>query len=103
RRALDLGGYLSFAGPLTYPKSDALREAARYVPGDRVVVETDSPFLPPQGFRGQRNEPALVRHTFERLAAERGEALDECAARTTANARRLFGLDRVAGRGRARS
>jgi TatD DNase family protein len=60
RQALDLGLHLSFAGPLTYPKNDTLRAAAAFAPADRIVVETDAPFLPPQRRRGQRNEPAYV-------------------------------------------
>jgi len=91
RRALDLGFYLSFAGPLTYPKADDLRAAARFAPADRVLVETDAPFLPPQGRRGEPNEPAWVRATLERLAAECGLSFEAAAARTTANGERLFG------------
>jgi len=90
RRALDLGCMLSFAGPLTYPRSDDLRAAAAFSPEDRILVETDSPFLPPQGYRGQRNEPALVREVVKELARVRGIAEDAAADRTTANARRTF-------------
>jgi len=71
RQALDLGLYLSFAGPLTYPKSDALRAAAAFVPADRILVETDAPFLPPQFRRGKRNEPAYIVKTVEQLAKVR--------------------------------
>ena len=93
RRAQELDLYVSFAGPLTYPKSEALRAAARIASHDRVVVETDAPFLPPQDWRGKRNEPAYVVRTAERLAAERGVSFDAIAATTTANASRLFGWD----------
>jgi TatD DNase family protein len=92
RRCLDLGLVLSLAGPVTYPKARALPEVARFVPGDRLVVETDCPYLPPQPFRGRRNEPAHVAITAARVAELRGEAIDTLAARLTATARRLFRL-----------
>ena len=90
RRALDFGFYLSFAGNLTYPRAAGLREVAAYAPADRILVETDAPFLAPIPHRGQRNEPALMVHTAERLAGVRGVSLDEIAALTTANFHRLF-------------
>ena len=62
RRSLDLGFYLSFAGNLTYPAAKSIREAATFAPADRILVETDAPFLAPIPHRGQRNEPALVTH-----------------------------------------
>jgi TatD DNase family protein len=93
RRCLDLGLTISLAGPVTYPNARALPDVARFVPGDRLVVETDCPFLPPQGYRGKRNEPAYLAVTAARVAELRGEPLDELAARTTANACRLFGVD----------
>ncbi|MCA8974717.1 MAG: TatD family hydrolase [Planctomycetes bacterium] len=91
RIALDLGFYVSFAGPLTYKKNDALRAAAAFVPDDRVLVETDAPFLPPQPYRGKRNEPAYLVHTVAALAAVRGIGTDEAAELTWQNAVRLFG------------
>lgn len=91
RQALDLGLFVSFAGPLTYPKNDALRAVATFVPADRVVVETDAPFLPPQPFRGKRNEPAYVVHTLQTLANVRGLSLENAAAITFDNAVALFG------------
>jgi TatD DNase family protein len=90
RRCLDLGLLISLAGPVTYPKARALPDVARYVPGDRLVVETDCPYLPPQGHRGQRNEPAYLALTAAHVAALRGESPAELARRTTANACRLF-------------
>lgn len=87
---LELGGYVSFAGPLTYKKNDALRAAAKEAPLDRLLVETDSPFLPPEPHRGQRNHPALVRHTLERLAEVRGLEAQEMERITDENAQRLF-------------
>jgi TatD DNase family protein len=90
RRSLDAGFHLSFAGNLTYPKSQSIREAAALAPADRILVETDAPFLAPIPFRGQRNEPALVIHTAEALATLRGISPQELATFTTANFNRLF-------------
>jgi TatD DNase family protein len=87
-----LGLYISFAGMVTYKKSDALRSVAAAIPADRILVETDSPYLAPEPFRGKRNEPANVVHTAACLAAARGESVEDFAAQTTANARRLFRL-----------
>jgi TatD DNase family protein len=89
--AIELGCYLGFAGMVTFRSSAALREVATGVPLDRLLVETDSPFLSPEPFRGKRNEPANVVHTARCLALARGESLDLFAAATTANARRVFG------------
>lgn len=91
KKSLDLGLYLSFAGPLTYPKNNVLREACAFTPSDRILVETDAPFLPPQSRRGRRNEPALVIETLTRLAEVRGLSLEDAAAVTYENAIRLFG------------
>jgi len=92
RRCLDLGLLISLAGPLTYPKARALPDVATFVPGDRLVVETDCPFLPPQPYRGKRNEPAYLAITAARVAELRGEPLETLAARTSENAAKLFGL-----------
>jgi TatD DNase family protein len=92
RRCLDLGLLISLAGPVTYPNARALPDVARFVPGDRLVIETDCPFLPPQGYRGQRNEPAYLSITAARVAELRGEPIDALAARTTANACALLGI-----------
>ncbi|MBL8851281.1 MAG: TatD family hydrolase [Planctomycetaceae bacterium] len=89
---LDLGLYLSFSGMVTYKKSEELRQIAARVPADRILVETDSPYLAPVPNRGKRNEPAWVRHTAEVIAQVRGIPLEEFAAQTTANAERLFAL-----------
>jgi TatD DNase family protein len=89
-RALDIGFYLSFAGIVTFAKATGLREAARIVPGDRLLVETDSPYLAPVPHRGKRNEPAHVAHVLEALAATRGETVEALARQTTANFERLF-------------
>jgi TatD DNase family protein len=92
RRCLDLGFLISLAGPVTYPNARALPEVARFVPGDRLVVETDCPFLPPQGYRGKRNEPAYLAITAARVAELRGEPIETLAERTTANACALLGI-----------
>jgi TatD DNase family protein len=89
-RSLAAGFHLSFAGNLTYPKSQAIREAAALAPGHRILVETDAPFLAPIPLRGQRNEPALMIHTALALAALRGISPEELAALTTANFKNLF-------------
>ena len=90
RRSLDLGFYLSFAGNLTYPKAVSIREAAAFAPADRILVETDAPFLAPIPHRGERNEPGLVVHTATALAALRGVSMEEIAAQTAANFHTLF-------------
>jgi TatD DNase family protein len=92
RRALDLGLALSFAAPLTYKKNDALRAAAALAPADRVLVETDCPFLPPEGRRGKRNEPAYLPATVDALARARGLRPEEAAELAARNAAALFGL-----------
>jgi TatD DNase family protein len=88
--AVAIGGYLSFSGILTFPKSGELRGIAADVPADRLLVETDSPFLAPVPFRGKRNEPAHVVHTAKTLADVRGLTPDALADLTTANFSRLF-------------
>jgi len=92
RRCLDLGLLVSLAGPVTYPNARALPDVARFVPADRLVIETDCPFLPPQGYRGKRNEPAYLALTAARVAELRGEPLEEFARRASDNARRLLRL-----------
>jgi TatD DNase family protein len=88
--ALDMGGYISFSGILTFPRSTELRDIAKDVPLDRLLVETDAPYLSPMPFRGKRNEPARVVHTAHVLAELRGLAPDALADLTTGNFRRLF-------------
>ena len=92
RRCLDLGLLVSLAGPVTYPNARALPDVARFVPADRLVIETDCPFLPPQGYRGKRNEPAYLALTAARVAELRAEPLEEFARRASDNARRLLRL-----------
>ena len=90
--ALERGYYVSFAGNVTYPRAPELREAAARVPADRLLAETDSPYLAPQPVRGRPNEPAYVVHTLATLASARGEEEGELAARIEANAAAAFGL-----------
>ena len=89
---LERGWYFSFAGNVTYPKAAELREAAAAVPPDRILVETDSPYLAPQPLRGRPNEPANVVHTLAVLAEARGEDADELGRRIDANAAAAFRL-----------
>lgn len=91
RQALDLGFYISFSGIVTFRNADDLREVARQVPADRILVETDSPYLAPVPKRGRKNQPAYVRYVAEQLAEVRGESYETLAANTTANYFRLFG------------
>jgi TatD DNase family protein len=90
--ALERGWYVSFAGNVTYPNAGDLRDAAREIPPDRLLAETDSPYLSPQPVRGRPNEPAYVVHTIAALADARGEDADELGARIDANATAAFGL-----------
>ena len=90
--ALDLGFYISFSGIVTFKNAAAIQEAARYVPLDRMLVETDSPYLAPVPKRGKPNEPAYVRHTAAFVAQLRGDSLENIAQATTANCLRLFNL-----------
>lgn len=88
--ALEMGGWISFSGILTFPRSSDLRAIARDVPPDRLLVETDAPYLAPVPYRGKRNEPAWVAHTAKLLAELRGLTPEALADLTTANFRRLF-------------
>ena len=92
RRYHDLGFLISFAGPVTYSKNDALREAAASLPLDAIVIETDCPYLSPQPQRGKRNEPANIRYTAEQIAEVRNESVDVIANHIVVNALGLFRL-----------
>jgi TatD DNase family protein len=94
-RALERGAVLSFAGVVTFRNAEDLRAAARLAPLDRIVVETDAPFLAPVPHRGRKNEPAFVVHTAAAIAGIKGVEPDEVARATTANARALFGWDQT--------
>ncbi len=89
---LEKGFYVSFCGNVTYPSASHLRNLAVKVPLSRLLLETDSPYLPPQGHRGERNSPASVKITAEFLAKLRGESFEELADATTKNAEELFGI-----------
>lgn len=90
--ALAMGFYLGFTGPVTFKKADELRSVAAAVPMERLLIETDGPFLTPHPHRGQRNEPSYVRFVAERLATVHQITLEDFATQTTANAVTLFGL-----------
>ena len=90
RRGLALGGYVSFSGILTFKNAETIREVARFTLADRILVETDAPYLAPVPHRGQGNEPSYVRFTSEHLAQVRGVSLEQIGAETTANFYRLF-------------
>lgn len=93
RAYLELGQYLSFSGIVTFKNAGAIREAAAFAPLDRILVETDSPYLAPVPHRGKRNEPAFITETLRVLAELRGVGVAELDAATTANTRRAFALD----------
>ena len=90
RRALALGGYISFSGIVTFRNAEEIREVAAFVPADRYLIETDAPYLAPIPHRGQANEPSYVIHTAQKLAEVRGVTLEQIGTETTANFARLF-------------
>ncbi len=92
RQVLDLGLMISFSGIVTFANADPLREVVQYVPDDRLLIETDSPYLAPVPMRGNRNEPAFVVHVAKQLAELKGCSLDYIANLTATNARKLFAL-----------
>ena len=94
RNYLDLGFYISFTGIITFKNADALREVVRKVPLEKILVETDSPYLTPVPYRGRRNEPAYVRYVAETVAKVKGKSLEEVVSVTTENVRALFGCSR---------
>jgi TatD DNase family protein len=96
KRGLALGGYISFSGILTFKNAEEIREVAKQAPLDRILVETDAPYLAPVPHRGQSNEPAYVRHTAEHLAQLRDLNLEQIATQTTSNFGRLFSKTGIA-------
>jgi len=92
QRAFAIGFYIGVTGPVTFKKSDREREIVRQVRNDRLLLETDAPFLTPAPHRGERNEPAYVRHVAETIARVRGQTVEEIARQSAQNAERLFGL-----------
>ena len=95
KKCLELGFYLSFPGTITYPKNEAARDVVRAIPVDRILVETDCPYLSPQKFRGKRNEPAYVRYTAEKVAEIKGLTIEDVARVTSRNCFDLFGFGNV--------
>jgi len=93
KAALDMGFIISFSGNVTFPKAENIREVARSIPEDRMLIETDSPFLAPVPYRGKRNEPAFVVKTAERIAELRGTSAEEVGEVTAQNFFRFFGLE----------
>jgi TatD DNase family protein len=100
RKVMELGFYISIAGPVTFPKADALREVVKQIPIEQMLVETDSPYLAPQAYRGKRNEPAYVRHAAEAIAKIKGLSFDDVARITSFNAMQLFGIGEIPARGK---
>jgi TatD DNase family protein len=92
RRALAIGFYVGITGPITFKKSDRERAIMKELPLDRLLLETDAPFLTPMPHRGERNEPAFVRHIAALMAQVRGQPVEEIARQSTNNAERLFSL-----------
>ena len=90
REALDLGLLISFTGNITFKKAEQVRNAAKEIPLDRIMIETDSPFLAPQAFRGKRNEPAYVIEVAKQIAEVKGISIEEVARQTTENAKKFF-------------
>ena len=99
KKLVELGFSLGVAGPVTFPKAEALREVIRQIPIEHLLIETDAPYLAPQPMRGKRNEPAFVRHTVEMIAKIKGLTFDDVARITSFNAMQLFGIGRVPDRG----
>jgi TatD DNase family protein len=99
KKLIEMGFSISIAGPVTYPKAEAMREVVRQVPIEHLLVETDAPYLAPQPMRGKRNEPAFVRHTAEMIAQVKGLTFDDVARITSFNAMQLFGIGKVPERG----
>jgi len=91
--AMELGFYISFSGIVTFKNAKALKEVARFVPMERMLIETDSPYLAPVPHRGQTNEPGFVRHVAEHIAELRGMSVEAVAEQTTKNFRKLFRID----------
>jgi TatD DNase family protein len=99
KRVIEMGFSISIAGPVTFPKAEALREVVRQIPIEHLLIETDSPYLAPQPMRGKRNEPAFVRHTAEAVAKIKGLSFDDVARITSFNAMQLFGIGAMPAKG----
>jgi TatD DNase family protein len=92
REAMNLGFMISIAGPVTFKNARKLLDVVKYVPDDMLLIETDSPYLAPEPYRGRRNEPAYIKLTAEKIAKIKGKSLEYIGETTTANAKRLFGI-----------
>ena len=92
KEAIKMGFYISFAGPVVFPKSTKLKEVAKQVPLDRLLIETDSPYLTPPPFRGRRNDPSKTQFVAQEIASLRGMEADEIAAITLENGKRIFNI-----------
>lgn len=92
KKYLDLGFFISFSGIITFKKADVLKDVVKFVPLDKMLIETDSPFLAPEPFRGKKNEPAHVKFVAQKIAEIKGLAFAEVARQTSENVKRLFGL-----------
>ncbi len=99
KKVIEMGFSISIAGPVTFPKAEALRETVKQIPIEDLLIETDAPYLAPQPFRGKRNEPAFVRHTAEMIAQVKGLSFDDVARITSFNAMQLFGIGTIPDRG----
>lgn len=95
KTAIGMGFHISIAGPVTFKNAQRLREIAKVIPDEYLLIETDAPFLTPEPFRGRRNEPAYIVHTAASIAGVRGVAAEDIARITTLNAKRLFGIGRI--------
>lgn len=93
RQCMDMNFYISFGGPVTFKNAKKPKEVAKEIPNDRLLIETDCPFLTPQPFRGKRNEPSYVKYVAEQLAELKGLTYEEIASITTENAKRLFRMN----------
>jgi TatD DNase family protein len=99
KRVIEMGFSLSIAGPVTFPKAEALRDVVRQIPIEHLLIETDAPYLAPQPMRGKRNEPAFVRHTAEAVAKIKGLSFEDVARITSFNAMQLFGIGAMPAKG----
>ena len=93
KECIDLNFYISLGGPVTFKNAKKPKEVAMEIPLDRLLIETDCPYLAPHPYRGKRNEPAFVKLVAEQIAELRGISFEEVAQATTANAKKLFGID----------